>query len=291
MNVNYKELKKGGFMRQKQLDYFSVRLKSVGGHFTAEQLGTIQQAAIKFGKGYVHLTSRQGIEIPFIHLENIDELKKFLSAGNVQIGVCGPRVRTITACQGNAVCPSGLIDTVHLAEEFDKRYGGLELPHKFKFGFTGCHNNCLKAEENDLGVKGGIKPDWKNSDACIFCGLCQNVCPQKIISVDKNSKTVTITDTSKCIYCGKCVRTCPTDAWQGDSGFVISFGGLYGNRIAVGKNFLPIIFDENTLYKIVDMTLKFFETNAKPGERFRNTLDRVGWDKFTNELQVIVNAG
>ena len=65
MPIDYKELKKGGFMRQKQKDIFSMRLKSVGGHFTAEQLNTISQVATKYGQGYIHLTSRQGIEIPF----------------------------------------------------------------------------------------------------------------------------------------------------------------------------------------------------------------------------------
>ena len=121
MSVNYKELKKGGFMRQRQPDFFSMRLKSVGGHFTAQQLATIQKVATQFGRGYIHLTSRQGIEIPFIHLDDVDAVKKFLSEGGVEVGVCGPRVRTITACQGNAICPSGLIDTAHLAAEFDSR--------------------------------------------------------------------------------------------------------------------------------------------------------------------------
>ena len=183
MAVDYKELKKGGFMRQRQKDCFSMRLKSVGGHFTAAQLATVQQVAEKFGQGYVHLTSRQGIEIPFINVQDIDDVKKALKAGGVEVGVCGPRVRTITACQGAAVCPSGLIDTVKLANEFDKRYGGRELPHKFKFGFTGCHNNCLKAEENDMGIKGGVCPEWK-SDACIYCGVCGAVCPEKAIEVE-----------------------------------------------------------------------------------------------------------
>ncbi len=283
MSVNYKELKKNGFMLQRQPDYFSVRLKSVGGHFTAEQLDTIQKAARIFGKGYIHLTSRQGIEIPFVHLDNIEALKNNLRDGGVQVGVSGPRVRTITACQGNAVCASGWIDTFKLATEFDKRYGGRDLPHKFKFGFTGCHNNCLKTEENDIGVKGGVKPSW-NAEACTFCGRCQAICPQKIIVVDKSARNITV-DENRCVYCGRCVRNCPINAWRGESGFVISFGGLYGNRIAVGKNFLPIIFDEEKLYQIVDAALKFFADNAKSGERFRNMLDRVGWEEFIDKIQ------
>lgn len=286
MAVDYKELKKGGFMRQKQKDCFAMRLKSVGGHFTAAQLGTVQHVAEKFGKGYVHLTSRQGIEIPYIRLQDIAAVKAALKQGGVEVGVCGPRVRTITACQGAATCPSGLIDTVKLANEFDKRYGGKELPHKFKFGFTGCHNNCLKAEENDMGIKGGVLPRW-TSDACIYCGVCGAVCPEQAITVDKAAQTVTF-DKAKCVYCGKCIKSCPTDAWTGENGFVISFGGLYGNRIAIGRHFLPIVFEEEKLYEIVDVTLKFFEEHAKPSERFANCLDRVGWDKFQKTVEAVL---
>ncbi|MBR2216208.1 MAG: 4Fe-4S binding protein [Selenomonadaceae bacterium] len=283
MSIDYKELKKGGFMRQKQRDCFSMRLKSVGGRFTAKELATVQKVAEDFGAGYIHLTSRQGIEIPFIKAQDINKVKETLTAGGVSVGVCGPRVRTITACQGNAVCPSGLIDTARLATEFDKRYGGKELPHKFKFGFTGCHNNCLKAEENDMGIKGGMFPRWQ-AEKCVYCGVCEATCAYGAVKVDKAAKKVTF-DQEKCVYCGRCVQSCPTDAWQGEAGFVVSFGGLYGNRIAVGKNVLPLIFDENKLYALVDAALSFFETHAKPGERFRHTLDRVGWERFEQELQ------
>lgn len=286
MAIDYKELKKGGFMRQKQKDCFSMRLKSVGGHFTAAQLNTVQQVAEKFGAGYIHITSRQGIEIPFIKAQDIDAVKKALADGGVSVGVCGPRVRTITACQGSAVCPSGLIDTAKLANEFDKRYGGKELPHKFKFGFTGCQNNCLKAEENDMGIKGGMLPKWDKTN-CIYCGVCATVCRYDAIKVDKAAKELTFAE-DKCTYCGRCVKSCPTDAWQGQAGFVVSFGGLYGNRIAVGKNFLPLIFDENKLYDIVDVALSFFEKHGKPSERFRNTLDRVGWEEFQAAVQAVL---
>ena len=65
MAVNYALLKKGGFMRQKQKNNFSLRLRVVGGNVTAKQLAKIAEVSEKFGDGYVHLTSRQSVEIPF----------------------------------------------------------------------------------------------------------------------------------------------------------------------------------------------------------------------------------
>ena len=98
--VDYKALKNGGFMRQKQKDNFSLRLKVVGGNLTAEQLIAIANVSKKYGDGHVHLTSRQGVEIPFIKIGDIDAVKSELLDGGVSTGVCGPRVRTVTACQG-----------------------------------------------------------------------------------------------------------------------------------------------------------------------------------------------
>ena len=154
MAVDYATLKKGGFMRQKQKNNFSLRLAVVGGNLTAKQLAKIAEVAEKYGDGHVHLTSRQGVEIPFIKLDQIDEVKAELEKGDCKPGVCGPRVRTVTACQGNQICPSGNIDSYDIAQKLDERYFARELPHKFKFGVTGCQNNCLKSEENDVGVKG-----------------------------------------------------------------------------------------------------------------------------------------
>ena len=67
-------------MRQKQKGYFSLRLQVVGGNLTAENIRTVSEVADQYGKGYVHMTSRQGIEIPFIRFEDIDEVKEKLTA-------------------------------------------------------------------------------------------------------------------------------------------------------------------------------------------------------------------
>ncbi len=280
MAIDYGTLKKGGFMRQKQKNNFSLRLRVVGGNLTASQLAKIAEVSEKFGDGHVHLTSRQSVEIPFIKIDDIDAVKNALAEGGVEPGVCGPRVRTITACQGAAICPSGCIDTYALAKELDERYFARELPHKFKFGITGCQNNCLKAEENDVGIKGGIKVKW-DADKCINCGVCEKACRVGAITIDNGKISV---DDSKCNFCGRCVKSCPTEAWDTVHGYIVSFGGLFGNTINKGEAIIPFIEDKEKLLKICDTAIKFFEENAKAGERFKFTIDRVGREKFEKTI-------
>ena len=275
--VDYAALKKGGFMRQKQKGFFSLRIQVVGGNLTAENIKTVAEVAEKYGKGYVHMTSRQGIEIPFVNFEDIEEVKAELAKGGVKPGVCGPRVRTVTACQGSEICPSGCIDTYSLAQELDEHYFGRELPHKFKFGVTGCQNNCLKAEENDIGIKGGMEVSWVE-DKCIGCGVCEKACRQGAIKCEGNNR-------DQCNYCGRCVKSCPTDAWEGNSGYLVSFGGLFGNQIYKGEQLLPIVHDKETLFRVTDAAIDFFRDHANPGERFRLTLQRVGEVEFRKKIR------
>ena len=283
MATDYAALKAGGFMRQKQKDTFSLRLKVIGGTVTSEQLRTIQAVADRYGQGYVHLTSRQGIEIPFIKLEDIEEVKAELAKGGVTPGVCGPRVRTVTSCQGKEICPSGCIDTYELAQEISERFFAMELPHKFKFGVTGCQNNCLKAEENDVGIKGGIEVKWIE-DKCIHCGVCEKACRTKALS-EVEGKIVL--NSKNCNYCGRCTKACPVDAWENNEGYILSFGGLFGNRIHKGEEIIPIIHDKEKLFKVIDAAVAFFRDNAEPSERFRLTIERIGEDKFK---EYILNA-
>lgn len=284
-NYDYKQLKEGGFMRQVQKDTFALRVKIIGGQIAADKLQKVYEIAQQYGQGYIHLTSRQAIEIPHIKLEDVEAAKTALAEAGLNPGACGPRVRTITACQGSTVCPSGLIDTTALAYELDEKYNMRQLPHKFKLGVTGCRNNCLKTEENDVGIKGGMMPEWQEAP-CIYCGLCEAVCPTKAIKVDKASSKLTF-NSEDCVYCGRCVKSCPTNAWEGKNGYLISFGGTFGNTIAPGKQVLPIVFSKEDVHKAIEFAMSFFNKHGRASERFRSTIDRVGWDTFQKELEEV----
>ena len=284
--IDYATLKKGGFMRQKQKNHFSLRLGVVGGTVTAEQLAAVIETAKTYGHGYVHLTSRQGIEIPFIQAKDVAAVKEMLAKGGIYPGVCGPRVRTVTACQGSEVCPNGCIDAQAVARELSERYFGRELPHKFKFGVTGCPNNCLKAEENDVGVKGGLRVRWRR-ESCIRCGVCVKACKRGALKLNGDA---IVLDEAKCNFCGRCVFACPVDAWDTTPGYIVSFAGTFGNRIVTGEPVVPFIDDHDALLRVCDAAISFFAENAKPGERFRATLDRVGNEKFREAIKEAANG-
>src|SRR3990172_6426071 len=255
--VDFKELKKGGMMRQK--------------------------AAERFGCGTIHLTARQGVEIPNVPTESLAAVKEFLGGAGVGVGVCGPTVRTVTACQGCRICPSGVIDAPELAVAVDREFYGKPVPHKFKVGISGCANNCLKAEENDIGVKGWIEPRWKRGP-CGFCGICEAVCPSKAVSVCTERGTVSV-DPAGCIGCGDCIESCPTGAMGiGNQGYRLYAGGKFGRIPFLGRRILDILRTPEEVVAAIQAVLEFYRAEGKQRERFGDTLQRTGFDTLESFL-------
>ncbi len=263
-------------MRQAEAGLFSVRLHVVGGRLATPQLRAIQDAADRFGRGEIHLTSRQGVEIPFVPQDSLSVLKEFLAPSGVGVGVCGPTVRTVTACQGCRVCPSGVIDSPELAEAVDRELYGKPVPHKFKVGISGCVNNCMKAEENDAGIKGWIEPRWEKS-ACDFCGICEAVCPSKAIVISAGDGRLVI-DPELCIGCGDCITSCPSGSMREKShGYRIFAGGKFGRRPSLGKRILGVLRTKEEAMEAILAVLDFFRVHGKPRERFGDTLQGTGY--------------
>lgn len=158
-NIDYENLKKRGFLRQKQDGFFLFRTRMSSGVYKKEQLDKISRIAQEFGCGFVHMTVRQGIEIPFIKFGDIPEVEAQLKAVGVANGTSGARLRATTVCPGNNWCKQGLINTFAFADRIENELGlkcGLELPHKFKIAISGCQNTCTRAQQSEIGIHGAV---------------------------------------------------------------------------------------------------------------------------------------
>ena len=279
--VNIDELKRVGIIAQNQKDTFLIRLRTVGGDLTADALDTITRVSQKYGRGEVHLTTRQAVEIPFVHVDDLEAAREELEGGGIVLGVCGPRGRGIVACPGTAVCTSAIMETKELAAELDSVYFRQPAPHKFKIGVSGCPNSCSKPIENDVGVMGGVLPAW-DREACISCRLCVSICPVNAIE-EKGSDF--ILDEKKCIYCGLCIKNCSTSAWTAKkTGYTLLLGGTLGKKPRLGTKAKALIETKEELLGHVERAFKFYLAHGKKKERFGHTLDRIGLDKAFAEI-------
>jgi NAD-dependent dihydropyrimidine dehydrogenase PreA subunit len=55
-----------------------------------------------------------------------------------------------------------------------------------------------------------------DSEKCIGCGKCIEVCPHQVFSLTENSAAVV--DVDACMECGACSMNCPVNAIQVDAG-------------------------------------------------------------------------
>ncbi len=281
MEMNLAELKKGGFLKQSQKDYFAVRLRVAGGNLTLEQLETVRNVAAKYGQGYVHITTRQGMEIPFIHFKDIDAVRAELLIGGIKTAACGGTVRGIMACQGSHMCTHGLVDSNELSRQLDKLFFAAQVPGKFKMSVTGCPRSCAKPQENDLGFIGAVKPAF-NKDECISCGLCADICPAASITM---ADGFPLLDRQKCIHCGDCVSSCPSGAWQaGETGLKVVAGGRIGRDPKLGEVAIEFLSTDK-LPAVIEASLEFFRKHGKTKERFGKVIERVGWESYRQVVE------
>jgi dissimilatory sulfite reductase (desulfoviridin) alpha/beta subunit len=152
-----KALKSRAMMAEKSDGLFSVRIGVIGGRMEASHLKSIAELAEKYADGHVHLTTRQGLEIPHVPYQNLEPLRQLLEQAGLGLAPAGKCVRSIIACPGT-YCKFGQCDTQSLAQTIHEIVGGRnELPHKFKIGIAGCRNGCTKPQENDFGIMGTVK--------------------------------------------------------------------------------------------------------------------------------------
>lgn len=284
-----KRVKGLGFLQQKGTDTFNARVLTRNGKITTTEAKMVAEAAEKYGNGEMAFTTRQTIEVQGIHYDNIEAFTAHIEAGGLMVGGTGPKVRPIVSCKGTT-CQYGLYDTYGLSEEIHNRfyvgYHGVKLPHKFKIATGGCPNNCVKPDINDIGIIGQKVPKF-DEEKCRSCKVCvvAKVCPMKAASKAEGEKLTY--DKEKCINCGRCLymAKCPFDAMTEEvTGYKVTIGGRWGKKVGQGKAIEKIFTSKEQVLDAVEKAILVFKEQGEAGERFADTIERVGFDKIQKEI-------
>lgn len=283
-----KRLKGLGCLQDKRYDdVFNIRVITRNGKLTSAEQKTVADAAETFGSGEVTMTTRLTLEIQGVKYDNIDACIAFLQDAGLDAGGTGSKVRPVVSCKGTT-CQYGLIDTFGLSEKLHQRfyvgYHGVELPHKFKIAVGGCPNMCVKPDLNDLGIVGQRVPQI-DLDKCRACKVCQVVkaCPMGDAQVGPDGK-ITIAE-ELCNHCGRCIGSCPFDAVSESLvGYKVYIGGRWGKKTAHGQALDKIFTTEDEVMDVVERAILFFRDEGISGERFADTVARLGFDYVQDKL-------
>lgn len=284
--VDFNDLKSGGFIKQRQKDLFTVRLRCPGGRLSTEKLLEISKIAHKYSKkGVVHFSFRQSLEILYVDYKEFSNVVAELEKIGQKVASCGPRVRVPTACGGCEYNPNGLTDTQKMADMVDKTFFGTPTPHKFKTSFSGCPIDCARTKEMDMGFQGVVDPTWEE-EACTGCTICSEACKEDAIASDPDTGKP-IFDPVKCLFCGDCIRACPTEAWKPKRyGHIVRIGGKHGRHPMEAVEVCQFLPDEK-VPEAIKMTIDWYNANGKRGERIGNALKRVGLDNYLKYMEPV----
>ena len=281
-----KAVKAQGFLNNKGTDLFNARIITVNGKISAEQGAVISEAAQKFGSGEIEFTTRLTVELRGVHYDNIPAFQEFIGQAGLVTGGTGSLVRPIVSCKGTT-CQYGLYDTFALSEKIHERfylgYHSVRLPHKFKIACGGCPNNCVKPDLNDLGIIGQSIPQI-DPDECNDCKKCQVVaaCPMGAAQMCDGELEL---NKDICNNCGRCIGSCPFDVIEsGQPGYKIYIGGRWGKKVAHGQPLHKVFTSEDELLSAVEKAILFFREQGKTGERFADTIARLGFEHAEHEI-------
>lgn len=282
-----KRVKGLGFLRDKRYpDVFNARVITRNGRITTDEHRAIAEAADRFGSGQVAMTTRLTMEIQGVRYENIQPLMDFLSAYGLTTGGTGALVRPVVSCKGTT-CQYGLMDTYALSEKIHERfyvgYHNMPLPHKFKIAVGGCPNNCVKPDLNDLGVVGQRVP-VPDTEKCRGCKKCQieTNCPIHAAKLEDGRISI---DPDACNHCGRCKGKCPFGAVEEyREGYKILIGGRWGKKTACGRPLPRLFTTEEEVMTVIDRAILLFREEGIAGERFADTVARLGFDYVSGKL-------
>lgn len=147
----------GIFLRNPTPGFFMVRVRIPGGHTTMDQMRSLARIAKAYGNGVLDLTTRQQIQLRHLKIDHVPEVFRQLEeAGLSSLQTGMDNVRNIMNCPVAGLTPQETVDATDLVQRVTREVTGnraySNLPRKFNMAITGCPDNCLHLETQDLAL-------------------------------------------------------------------------------------------------------------------------------------------
>lgn len=302
MSIDRKKVVKNAYRVTKERGKTALRIRVPGGHIETSYFQIIHDIATEYGNGTVHITTRQGFEIPGIDFDKMSEInekiKPLISILGLDLevkndGYPAAGTRNISACIGNRVCPFANEDTTDFAMKIEKAIYPNDF--HFKVAVTGCPNDCIKAHMQDFGIICTVEPIYDETK-CISCNACVENCSKRVTGALEMKQFSVVRNDQICIGCGECIRKCPTGAWKRSKEkyyrmVIMGRTGKKNPRIA--ETFIKW-GNQEVMIKIIQNTYKFVERyidRSLAKEHIGYIVDRVGFETFKNEVLKDVDLG
>jgi sulfite reductase (ferredoxin) len=134
------------------------RIKIPYGRVTCAQLDVLAEVAEEYSDRILHITTRQDVQLHFVHIEDTPDLhRRLASVGVTTREACGNTVRNVTQCPYAGVCNTEAFDVTPYAHALTFFLLGhddtQDFGRKFKVAFSGCKAEaCGVTNFHDLGA-------------------------------------------------------------------------------------------------------------------------------------------
>ncbi len=147
----------GIFHRKPTKPFFMMRLRFPGGVASSKQIFAVGDLLDRYGRGVADLTTRQQIEPRWLRVEDMPQILRDLDvAGITSLQTGMDNIRGIVSCPLSGLYPNELLDASSVCREFQSMFIGnrafTNLPRKFNVAITGCPDNCIEAESQDVAL-------------------------------------------------------------------------------------------------------------------------------------------
>ncbi|MFG6149997.1 nitrite reductase large subunit NirB [Halobacillus sp. B23F22_1] len=131
---------------------YSVVPRMYGGVTNAEDLRKIADVAEKYEVKLIKVTGGQRLDLLGVQKEDLPSIWEELDMPSGSAYAKG--LRTVKTCVGADFCRFGTQDSIGLGVLMEKKFEGLNTPHKVKMSVSACPRNCAEGSVKDVGVVG-----------------------------------------------------------------------------------------------------------------------------------------